>query len=355
MSETSVIIEPYGIGHAVALVRDNLLVDLMIDPKKQTNQLLIGSIVAAKIDRFVKGVNGTFVSLPYGKEGFIRGFEHCTDINKIVIGSIATHTESHKAHVVSTNFVIKQRFTIVTFSKPGINFSRKIKGGFVKERISNEISKITQDIPGDSGIIIRSEAENAAPGEILNELIKQIEILKTLNCDGLTEPKILLQSPLARELMLRDLPKKDVKNIIDEESAFDRFGLWEQIYELADTRVNLSNGGFLLIEPTAALISIDVNTGSDVSKYAPLNTNLLAARELARQLLLRGLGGKITIDFAPLLKIDRRKIEFELKRAFKNDRIQTSIIGWTKLGNLEIQRKRERLPLNLGSSLGINF
>ena len=76
-------------------------------------------------------------------------------------------------------------------------------------------------------------------------------------------------------------------------------------------------------------------------------TNLLGVRELARQLLLRGLGGKIIIEFAPLLKIDRKKIELELKKSFKNDRIQTNIVGWTKLGNMEIQRKRERLPLNL--------
>ena len=347
MSETHVIIEPYGIGHAVALVRDNLLEDLLIDPKTETDQLAIGSIVAAKIDRFVKGANGTFVSLPNKREGFIRGSEHCTDINKIVLVEIATHTESHKAQVVSTNCVIKRRFTIATFSRPGINFSRKIKDNAVKERIISEISQTIKDIPDDIGIIIRSSAQNALEGEVLNDLEEQIKILEKLNCDDLKEPKILLESPLAKELMLRDLPKFDLENIIEEESAFDRFGLWEQIYQLTDERVNLSNGGFLLIEPTAAFISVDINTGKDTSKSAALITNLLGVRELARQLLLRGLGGKIIIEFAPLLKIDRKKIELELKKSFKNDRIQTNIVGWTKLGNMEIQRKRERLPLNL--------
>ena len=76
-----------------------------------------------------------------------------------------------------------------------------------------------------------------------------------------------------------------------------------------------------------------------------MTANIEAARELPRQLRLRGLGGQITVDFAPLKKMHRKKIEETLKAAFRRDPIATTLAGWTPLGNFELQRKRERRPL----------
>ena len=72
---------------------------------------------------------------------------------------------------------------------------------------------------------------------------------------------------------------------------------------------------------------------------------MAAVKELPRQLRLRGLGGQITLDLAPMGKKDRLALEQVLKRALKNDRTETSFVGWTPLGHLELQRKRERIPL----------
>jgi Rne/Rng family ribonuclease len=102
----------------------------------------------------------------------------------------------------------------------------------------------------------------------------------------------------------------------------------------------------MFIEPTRALVAVDVNTGADLSPAAALKTNLAAAAELPRHLRLRGLGGQITIDLAPLARADRPRVERALATALRSDGIDTAIVGWTPLGHLELQRRRIRRPLS---------
>jgi len=88
-----------------------------------------------------------------------------------------------------------------------------------------------------------------------------------------------------------------------------------------------------------------VNTGGNTTPAASLKANLAAARELPRQLRIRGLGGPIVVDFAPMPKKDRPRLEQALRSAFRSDQVETALVGWTALGHFELQRKRERLPL----------
>ena len=92
-------------------------------------------------------------------------------------------------------------------------------------------------------------------------------------------------------------------------------------------------------------MAVDVNTGGDTSPAAALKANLAACRALPRALRLRGLGGQITVDFAPMSKAHRRQVEQSLRASLKADPIETSMVGWTQMGLFELQRKRERLPL----------
>jgi Rne/Rng family ribonuclease len=101
----------------------------------------------------------------------------------------------------------------------------------------------------------------------------------------------------------------------------------------------------MFVEPTRALIAVDVNTGSDTTPAAALKANLAAARELPRQLRLRGLGGQIVVDFAPMPKRDRAVLEQCLRASFRKEASETTLAGWTPLGNYELQRKRDRMPL----------
>jgi Rne/Rng family ribonuclease len=102
----------------------------------------------------------------------------------------------------------------------------------------------------------------------------------------------------------------------------------------------------MVIEPTRALIAVDVNTGGDTSPAAGLKANLAAARALPRAMRLSGLGGQVVVDFAPMPKNDRRRLEDALKAAFRKDGAETALAGWTPLGNFELQRKRDRVPLS---------
>jgi Rne/Rng family ribonuclease len=123
----------------------------------------------------------------------------------------------------------------------------------------------------------------------------------------------------------------------------------DALEDLSQARVPLSSG-MMFIEPTRALVAVDINTGGDTSPAAGLKANLAAARDLPRQLRLRGLGGQITLDLAPMVKKDRRGFESALRSAFRKDAVETALVGWTPLGHYELQRKRDRMGLMVGSS-----
>jgi Rne/Rng family ribonuclease len=93
-------------------------------------------------------------------------------------------------------------------------------------------------------------------------------------------------------------------------------------------------------------VAVDVNTGADTSPAAGLKANIAAARDLPRQLRLRGLGGQVVVDFAPMPKKDRGTLEQVLRAAFRAEGGETVLAGWTPLGLYELQRRRDRLPLS---------
>ncbi len=102
----------------------------------------------------------------------------------------------------------------------------------------------------------------------------------------------------------------------------------------------------MTIEPTRALVAVDVDTGGDTSPAAALKANIAAARALPRELRCRGLGGQVTVDFAPIPRSDRQRIEQALTAALRRDPVETVIAGWTPLSHLELRRQRARLPLS---------
>ena len=181
--------------------------------------------------------------------------------------------------------------------------------------------------------------------KLIEEVKEKMQLYSIILNDNLSEPKVLVAPFKARELAMVEWSFSETHSIVEEPSCFDQFGVWEQISEFLQSRVSLENGGFLMIEPTSALVAVDINTGSDVSYAGALKTNLLGVKELPRQLKVRGIGGKIIVEFAPLSKRDRPKIEIEFKKALEKTRIECIVVGWTKLGNLELQKKRDKQPI----------
>jgi Rne/Rng family ribonuclease len=131
--------------------------------------------------------------------------------------------------------------------------------------------------------------------------------------------------------------------VVTEPGGFTREGVLDAIDALRSPVVDLGEGS-MVVEPTRALVAVDVNTGGDTSPAACLKVNLAASRALPRALRLRGLGGQVVVDFAPMSKAHRAQLEQSLKASFRNDPIETSLLGWTPGGNFELSRKRERAP-----------
>ncbi|MGR3540160.1 MAG: ribonuclease E/G [Hasllibacter sp.] len=155
-------------------------------------------------------------------------------------------------------------------------------------------------------------------------------------------PELLVDGPGPHELAWREWQAAPD----DSPDAFERLGVLDAIAALRRP-APLPGGGSMAVEATRALVAVDVDTGDDRSPAAGLKAGLAAMRELPRLLRLKGLGGMVVVDLAPVPKKDRRQIEGALKAALRADPVETSIAGWSPLGNLELTRKRERLPLSL--------
>ena len=344
LTNFTILIEEHGVGHAIAALENGQIIDFLADPVDQEKASMIGSVMLAKLNNPIKGINGSFVTLPEGKKGFLKGL-HKLPPHSIVPVYVGTNTERHKAQPVTTKLILKGRNIILTPGSPGMNISRAIKSEVTRKNLLDGLSQLEKDLPKGCGLIVRSRAEGTDILNLIEEVKeKLLQYNKVLN-DSFSEPKILIAPLKARELAMLEWSFSEPHSIIEEPSCFDQFGVWEQISKFLVSRVTLENGGFLMIEPTSALVAVDINTGSDVSYSGALKTNLLGVKELPRQLKIRGLGGKVVLEFAPLSKKDRPKIEIELKKALDKNRTECIIVGWTKLGNLELQKKREKQPI----------
>jgi Ribonuclease G/E len=197
------------------------------------------------------------------------------------------------------------------------------------------------------GLILRSAAASAEEEEIVADIAAMRDLAAQVTGDPGREPELLLDGPGPHLLAWRDWADPPPDEVIEGPRAFAEHGVSEAVDALRSAAAALGAGATMWVEPTRALVTVDVNTGGDTTPAAGLKANLAAARELPRQLRLRGLGGQIAIDFAPMPRNDRRLVEGALKAAFRADPVETALAGWTPLGHYELQRKRERLPLAL--------
>ncbi|MFI0395417.1 ribonuclease E/G [Paracoccus jiaweipingae] len=331
-------------GHpAAALFLDRQLDQLIIAPDALT-ALPPGTICRGIVDRLVKGQGGVFLRLPEGQRGFLRSKGGLREGQPLIV-QVSGVPEDGKAVPVSDRFLLRGRHVIVTPGAPGVNVSRQIKD----EALRTALSDLVRDLhPGDdstTGVIIRSAAADADDADITAELAPLLDLAQALTADLAGDPQILLDAPQPTDTAWQDWSDPAPDGIEDGPDAFDHSGASEAVDALLSPRVDLGGGAFAFIEPTRAAICIDVNTGSDHSPAAALKANIAMARDLPRQLRLRGLGGQVVVDFAPVSKRDRGTIEQVLRAAARPEGGAMTVIGWTAMGLFEVNRKRDRVPL----------
>jgi ribonuclease G len=256
-----------------------------------------------------------------------------------------------------------------------IGISRRIKEKEERERLKNIIEEIR---PEKTGFIIRTASEDVEREKLKSEMDFMLRLWSNImeRMTSSTNPGLLymdLSVPLkaVRDLFTREVDRliidssEEYERIIEfidnfapalrysvelydgAEPVFDAYGIEIEISRLLDNKIWLKSGGYIVIELTEALTSIDVNTGSYVGKRnleeTILNTNLEAVKEIAYQLRLRNIGGLIVIDFIDMEKVeDRHKVFTSLKEALTRDKARTYVLRMSELGLIEMTRQRAK-------------
>lgn len=323
---------------AAAYMVDGQLEDLAL----AYDGLAPGAILRGVVGRPVKGLGGVFVDLPAGERGFLRQPKGLAPGQRILV-QISGVTEPGKALPLSLRLMFKSRYAIVTPGAPGLNISRAIRDDAKRAALTALAGQVMAGAGDELGLILRSACADADPDEIAADTAQMRELAQAVLADLSGPPELLLDAPGPHELAWRDWGTPDTLD--DSPDALDHHGVRDQIDTLLRADVALGGSASMAVEPTRALVAVDVNTGGDTSPAAGLKACIAAARELPRQLRLRGLGGQVVVDFAPCPKKDRHVLEQTLRKAFRPDGVETTLAGWTPLGNFELQRRRDRQPL----------
>ena len=335
-----IVLDTWGERQAAALVVDGVLQDLAIDPADDS--ALLGAIYRGTVDRLIKGQGGVFVRLPEGRSGFLRQVSGLAPGQSILVQVTGT-AEPGKALPVTTRLLFKSRYAIITPGAPGLNISRRIHDEDTRADLEALAKAGMEGAPRDLGLILRSACEGADEAEVAEDVLEMRDLAVAVLNDADGAPELLVDGPSAHEVAWREWADPAPDEIV--QGAFADHGVEEMLDALLAPQIALPGGAHALIEPTRALIAVDVNTGPDTSPAASLKANIALARDLPRQLRLRGLGGQVVVDFAPMPKKDRATLDQVLRAAFKGEAAETSLAGWTTLGLFEMVRKRDRAAL----------
>jgi ribonuclease G len=333
MKGRSILLDRHEGREAAALIVDGQLDDFLIDSDAPAP----GTIYRARTDRPVKGQGGMFMTTPDGS-GFLRQVKGLAP-GQLLLVQVTGYAEPGKAIPLTQKILFKSRHAIITPDAPGLNLSRSIRDEAKRDRLL-EIAH--EAMAGSSfGLILRSSCAGAEEDEIADDIVRMAGLADQVLNDPGTEAETLLDGDGPHALAWRDWT--DPAEVVTEPGSFASQGILDAIDRSCQPAEPLPGGGTMYIEPTRALVAVDVNTGPDSSLAAGLKANIACARALPRALRLRGLGGQITLDLAPMPKKDRRGFETALRAAFRIDSEETALVGWTPLGHFELQRKRGRV------------
>lgn len=358
-----------------AEIENGRLLDLILNPSVVDPTPRFGETFTAKVDRLVPGAGAAFVRLTPHHSGFLRDAKALRSGQEIVV-QVQGFAEPGKAIPVTSRISVRGPRLLLTPSAPGVNVSRAIKDRDEADRLKQSVSdgqieedfhlcvpsKDRDDYLSTGGVVVRTAAKDADARELSMEFRVLLGSLRRLGQPGprpdaevyawtewsIPTPDVVALTDDLEPMWEPPFAVEDLDRVVrfGDGDPFDHFGIWGEIEQLKSPRADLPSGGWMAMEATRAMVTIDVNTGDGFGAGDAMTANIEAARELPRQLRLRGLGGQMILDFAPLKKQHRKKIEEELKRAFRKDPIDTTLAGWTPLGNFELQRKRERRPLS---------
>ncbi len=297
--------------------------------------------------------------------------------NQVILVQVIKDERGQKGAALSTFISIAGKYIVLMPNTPkGGGISRKIFNPADRKKIRNILNEI--EIPKEMGLIVRTAGSNKTKNEIdqdLGSLINSWNQIKNTALNSIA-PSLVHQESEIIKRTLRDMYDENTKNIIVEGNEgykkaqnfmkmmmpsnvkkikkyrgkvplFIEEKIEEKLNQIFDSEVKLASGGYLVINPTEALVSIDINSGSSIKQKnvesTALDTNLEAAEEIARQIKVRDLSGLIIIDFIDMLSYgNRRMVERRLKEKCRADRARIQIGRISTFGLLEMSRQRLR-------------
>lgn len=375
----------------IAIMENDELVEYYTEEKSKRK--ILGNIYRARVENVLKGMQAAFVNIGEGRNAYLyltdalsreerfSDREYCIeDILKIgdeVIVQVIKEPIGDKGAKISINLSFSGRYIVVTPFQKGINISRKIKDLKEIERLKEIGEKFKED---DMGIIFRTASYGAGDDVILDEYASLLNSYKKIKeqRNFLPTPKLISEEKnLIHKIVIDNFNEKNYKIIVNNKEIYEsllemekNLGIYMEENLILDLdldfkyndiiqkglkvalsrSVKLKNGGSIIIDTTEALTAIDVNThkyvGASSLDTTIINTNIEAAKEIAKQIRLRNIAGIIIIDFIGMKSMeDTDRLMGVLEKCFAKDRNKPYIVDITKLGLVEITRKKERPTL----------
>ncbi|MDB2486322.1 Rne/Rng family ribonuclease [Pelagibacteraceae bacterium] len=297
--------------------------------------------------------------------------------NQVILIQVLKDERGQKGAALSTFISIAGKYIVLMPNTPkGGGISRKIFNPGERKKIRTILNDIV--IPKEMGLIVRTAGSNKTKNDIDHDLQTLIKTWNEIKENALNSiaPSLIHQESDIIKRTLRDMYDEDTNSIIIEGNEgykkaqnfmklmmpshvkkvkkyrekvplFFKENIEEKLNQIYDSEIKLKSGGYLVINPTEALVSIDINSGSSIKQKnvesTALDTNLEAAEEISRQIKIRDLSGLIIIDFIDMLSFgNRRLVERKLKERCRTDRARIQIGRISTFGLLEMSRQRLR-------------
>ncbi|HIE12523.1 MAG TPA: Rne/Rng family ribonuclease [Desulfotomaculum sp.] len=378
-----IIISTAGGRTRVAVLEDHIPVEVYFEPPGAE---LVGSVFKGKVENVLPGIEAAFVDIGLEKNAFLyvhdaraaaldRGrklkIKEILRPGQEVIVQVVKGPLGRKGPRVTTQITLPGRHLVLATAMQHTGVSRRISSSAERERLKRLSTGLR---PTGMGLIIRTAAAGADEAELQHDLevllkrweeirqkarapgprllYKDVDLLPRILRDFFTADvhRLIVDSLELKDQVLEIMNElaPDLKDRVHLENGRDLmkvYGVEQEVERALKRRTWLKSGGYIVFDQTEAFTAIDVNTGKYVGSQSlektVVRTNLEAVREIARQLRLRNIGGIIIIDFIDMVEEKhRQEVLTALEEALKRDRVRSHILGITRLGLVELTRKK---------------
>ncbi len=371
----------------IAIVEDGRLAELMWE--RRSSGHIVGNIYKAVVENVLPGISSAFMRIGMEKNAYIyisdvlgnqkEPIDKLLRKDQEVMVQVTKDAISTKGMKVTMDVSLPGRYLVLTPFQDFVGVSKSIEDAGERARLSDIIRRIASpEKLGRMGCIVRTEADGASERELERELRLLMRLWDSIQykfnhskAPCLLHRDMDMALQVARDVLSEETDiymldnRDDYKRVLDfvwkmspelenkvkyydgRTPIFKAFNIESEIEDIRKIKVPLPNGGSLIIQEAESLCAIDVNTGrytgSKSQEETVTATNLEAAKEIARQLRLRNIGGIIVIDFIDMKKAsNRHKLVEALEAAVRNDRAKIRILPVTRLGLVEMTRERKR-------------